>query len=80
MHGFDCVASWYVFARRTAEGSMPIPYHEAYWNLLEPLVKPGNEMEFVHSKRLWADLPNQYPEFVTGLTNAITEMELKWRV
>lgn len=80
VHGFDCVASWYVFARRIAQGSMPIPYHEAYWNLLEPLVKPGNELEFAHSKRLWADLPNQYPEFVAGLTNAITEMEKKWRV
>lgn len=79
-HGYDCVASWYVFARRIASGNMPIPYHETYWNLLEPLLTPGNETEFAHSKRLWADLPAQYPEFADGLTNAITEMEIQWPV
>ena len=80
VNGYDCVASWYVYARRTASGNMPIPYHETYWNLLEPLLKAGQETEFAHSKRLWADLPTQYPGFVEGLTNAITEMEKQWPV
>lgn len=80
INGYDCVASWYVYARRTASGNMPIPYHETYWNLLEPLLKAGQETEFAHSKRLWADLPTQYPGFVEGLTNAITEMEKQWPV
>lgn len=74
-HGFDCVASWYVYARRFAAGTMPIHYHEPYWHKLEPLLAPGAEEKFARSKQLWGDLPEEYPEFIDNLILAIKRMD-----
>ncbi|MHA1549736.1 MAG: mannitol dehydrogenase family protein [Alphaproteobacteria bacterium] len=77
-HGFDCVASWYVYARRSAAGSMPIAYHEPNWASLEPLLAPGAEADFARSRQLWADLPQRFEEFAPALIAAIEKMEKSW--
>ncbi len=76
--GFDCIASWYVYARRFAAGTMPITYHEPYWDLLLPLLARGQEDAFARVPVLWGDLPQTYSEFVPGLISAIERMEEKW--
>lgn len=80
INGILCVASWYVYARRFASGQMPIHYHEVFWDQLEPLLAVGCEEKFARTKQLWADLPDQYPDFVTELVSAIQEIEEKWPV
>ncbi len=77
-HGYASVASWYVYARRFAEGRTSIPYHDPYWPSLKPLLAPGNEEEFARTRALWADLPVAHQEFVPGIVRAISEMEEKW--
>jgi len=76
--GYDCIASWYVYARRFAAGKMPVTYHEPYWTSLEPLLAPGQEETFARTQALWANLPQAYSEFVPGIVRAIKEMEEKW--
>jgi len=34
IYSIDCIASWYVYARRYQAGNMQIPYHEPYWDQL----------------------------------------------
>lgn len=77
-YGFDCVASWYVYARRFDAGSTSVPYHDAYWQTMKPLLAVGHEEAFARTRALWADLPETYPEFVAGLVRAIKEMEKRW--
>ena len=77
-HGFDCVASWYVYARRSAAGIAPIPYHEPNWASLEPLLVSGAEQDFAGSRQLWADLPQRFEQFAPALVAAIEEMEKSW--
>lgn len=77
-YGFDCIASWYVFARKFAHGKMPIPYHEPYWCELEPLLAVGQAAAFAACPQLWAQLPSNYPPFVPCVVAAITEMEKAW--
>lgn len=76
--GFDCIASWYVYARRFAAGTMPIAYHEPYWDSLKPLLADGQEANFASNRQLWAALPETYDNFVPGVVAAINEMEIKW--
>jgi len=78
--GYDCIASWYVYARRFAAGTMPIAYLEPYWDSLNPLLAPGQEANFAKSRQLWAALPETYDDFVSGVVTAINEMEIKWPV
>ena len=75
-----CIASWYVYARRWASGQINIPYHEPYWENLEPLTKEGNEEAFAQSEELWGELPKRYENFVINIINAIREVEAKWPV
>ncbi|MGJ8530328.1 mannitol dehydrogenase family protein [Maritalea sp.] len=77
-HAIHCIASWYVYARRYANGEIPIHYHEPYWDQLNPLLAKGAEESFARTKELWANVPDDYPQFVTELVAAIQEMELKW--
>ena len=77
-YGYDCIASWYVYARRFADGVMPISYHEPYWHLLEPLLATGQEEVFASNRQLWADIPETFADFVPGVVAAIQEMEIKW--
>lgn len=79
-NAITCVASWYVYARRFANGQMPVRYHEPYWAQLKPLLEPGREEVFARTKQLWANLPDDYPQFVSALVSAIHEVELKWPV
>lgn len=74
----QCIASWYVYARRFAAGQMPVHYNEPYWDQLEPLLANGQEVAFATTKQLWGDIPDQYPLFITELVSAIQEMETKW--
>jgi D-arabinitol 4-dehydrogenase len=76
--GYDCVASWYVYARHVAKGRMPIAYHDPYWDVLEPLLQPGQAEAFARTQALWADLPHAFESFVPDLVRAIKEMDGKW--
>jgi D-arabinitol 4-dehydrogenase len=76
--GYDCIASWYVYARRVAAGTMPVAYVEPYWAVLEPLLAPGQEEAFARTRELWSDLPDAYPDFVPGIVGAIADMETRW--
>ncbi len=78
--GFDCVASWVVYARRSKEGRCDIPYHEPFWDKLEPLIAPGNETGIASDTQLWEDVPQKFEEFVPGLVKAIHRMDQrKWQ-
>ena len=77
-HGYDCVASWYVFARRVDAGKMPVPYDEPHWERLKPLLVPGQESAFAENSELWAGLPRNHDEFVPSLVSAIDRMERRW--
>ena len=78
LFGFDCVASWYVFARLFAAGKTRIHYHEPCWGSLKDFLMPGQEEAFARTERLWADLPERHPEFVQGVVSAIKRMEQTW--
>ncbi len=79
-YGYDSIASWYIYARRFAAGTMPIPYHEPYWDDLEPLLASSQEENFAKNPKLWDDLAQTYPEFVAGIVAAIKEMEQSWPI
>lgn len=78
--GYDCIASWYVFAKRVAQGNAPLRYQEPNWDVLEPLLADGEETSFAENRRLWADLPTTYDTFVPGVLAAIKRMEKKWQM
>ncbi len=76
--GYDCIASWYVYARRVASGTAIIKYHEPYWNDLAPLLEKGQEQVFAQSTTLWDELPKKFKQFVPGIVSAIDKMEAAW--
>lgn len=78
IRSFDCVASWAVFARRSAAGQSAVTYHEPYWNDLQPLLEPGREESLARQSQLWGDLPDKFPQFVPGIVAAIQQMEQAW--
>jgi D-arabinitol 4-dehydrogenase len=78
--GYDSIASWYVYARRFANGQTHIPYVEPYWQQLEPHLAQGQEESFAKLETLWSDLPTKHPEFVPQLCAAINRMEEKWPI
>ena len=75
---FDSIASWYVYARRSADNKTDIPYHEPNWDLLAPMLEVGREAEFAASPLLWGDLPQKYADFADGIVNSIEEMDKTW--
>ena len=77
---YDSIASWYVYARRFANGQTHIPYVEPYWDQLRPLLAEGKETEFAGLEALWSDLPKAYDEFVPQLVAAIQRMEETWPI
>ncbi len=77
--GFDCIASWVVYARKYERGETDIPYHEPFWDRLQPQLAIGREHALAADQHLWGDLPNQYTEFVPELVSAIQRMEEKWQ-
>ncbi len=77
---YDSIASWYVYARRFANGQTHIPYIEPYWDHLEPLLAEGQETIFAGLEALWSDLPKTYDEFVPQLVAAIQRMEEAWPI
>lgn len=79
IYGYDCVASWYVYARRVAAGTMPVAYVEPFWDSLVPFLEIGREEDFARCAALWADLPNAYEGFAPGIVKAIGKMEEKWQ-
>ena len=78
VHAYDCIASWYVYARRFKLGETSIPYHEPYWEQLSPLLELGKETDFASNKQLWGELPAAYPEFLPALLASIKQMEKSW--
>lgn len=78
--GYDCIASWYVYARRFAQGKTHIPYVEPYWEQLKPYLEDGQEAAFAQLDVLWSDLPRTHSEFVPELCSAITRMERRWPI
>lgn len=77
---YDSVASWYVYARRIANGQLDASYREPYWDTLLPLLAQGQEEAFASVTALWAELPTQFNEFVPGIVSAIKRMEEKWPI
>lgn len=78
--GYDCVASWIVYARQFLAGHASVPYHEPLWDKLEPVLPKERESDLVRDASLWGDLPTTYETFVPDLTAAIQEMEKRWLV
>ncbi len=77
--GFDCVASWVVYARKFAAGRTSINYVEPFWDRLHPMLADGAEEDLASDPNLWGDLPQLYPGFVPGIVDAIKGMETKWQ-
>jgi len=77
-HCYESIASWYIYARRSAHQQTGIPYHEPNWHLLAPMLEPGCEADFAASSLLWGDLPDRYPGFVNGIVTSIEEMDRTW--
>ena len=77
-YGFDCIASWYIYARRAATGKVNVPYHEPYEAVLTPLLAQGKEAEFAKTPILWGNLAENYESFVPGIVTAIAKMDEKW--
>ena len=76
--GYDCVASWVVYARRFKAGVMPVAYHEPLWDRLSPMLEPGREAELAADPTIWGDLPKRFDGFVPDLVAAIKRMEEQW--
>lgn len=79
-HTIKSVASWYVFARRIAKGTIRTRYYDPKWRSLEPYLPVGGELEFAKTAHLWGTLPDRYPEFATEVVKAINEVEKEWPV
>lgn len=77
--GYECAASWIVFARKFKAGTAPIPYHEPLWDRLSPLLDKDAEQDLVTDASIWGDLPQKYETFVPDLTAAIERMEKRWQ-
>ena len=78
--GYDCAASWIVYARQFQAGRALVPYHEPLWEKLAPFLSKDREADLVRDANLWGDLPTIYETFVPDLTAAIQEMEKRWLV
>ena len=77
--GYDCIASWVVFARRVKDGTIATPYHEPFWDALEPLLEQGAENTLASDPMIWGDLPSLHAGFVPDLSTAIQRMDKKWQ-
>ena len=78
--GFDCVASWVIYARRYKTGHCKVPYYEPFWTKLEPMISRGNERTLAMDRQIWGDLPTRFESFVPGLVDAIDRMDRKWPI
>ena len=78
--GYDCAASWVVYARQFQAGHAQVPYHEPLWDKLAPILPKDREGDLVRDTNLWGDLPATYETFVPDFTAAIQEMEKRWLV
>ena len=76
--GFNCIASWVVYARRYQSGACRIPYREPFWDKLKPIIVIGKENELAFNRELWGDLPQRFSNFAPSLVGAIKEMDKKW--
>ncbi|MEM9269837.1 MAG: mannitol dehydrogenase family protein, partial [Pseudomonadota bacterium] len=77
--GYDCAASWVVFARRVYAGQLPMAYFEPFEEVLRPMLALGAEERLARDPVLWGDLPTKYAGFVPDLTEAIQQMEQTWQ-
>ncbi len=76
--GYDCVASWYVYARRHVNGGARVPYHEPRLERLRPLLAAGEEEAFAREPDLWGGLAERHGDFAPGIVAAIQRMEEAW--
>ncbi|MEX0310341.1 MAG: mannitol dehydrogenase family protein, partial [Tateyamaria sp.] len=77
--GYDCAASWVVYARKHQAGTTSIPYHEPFWDKLVPMIEPGREHDIASDPQIWGDLPTRFENFVPDLVAAIQKMEKTWQ-
>ena len=77
--GYDCAASWVVYARKIEAGTMPVPYNEPFWATLVPLLARGQERALASDPQLWGALPRAHESFVPDLTAAIQRMDKTWQ-
>ncbi len=80
----DCamraIASWYVFMRLVAQKKMAFYYHEPNWSMVEDVLGPGQEQKFAGYTKLWGDIPERYPQFVSGVCAQISELAVHFPV
>ncbi len=77
--GYDCVASWVVYARKAQAGTTHIPYRDPFWDDFAPMLAPGREADIAGDPNLWGDLPQRFEAFVPDLSSAIQRMENQWQ-
>ncbi|MGV6839552.1 MAG: mannitol dehydrogenase family protein [Planktomarina sp.] len=77
--GYDCVASWVVFVRKAYAGDSDIAYIDPFQDTLTPLVARGYEQKLASDPMIWGDLPQIYPDFVSGIVDAIERMDRTWQ-
>ncbi|GIT89631.1 mannitol dehydrogenase [Jannaschia pagri] len=77
--GYDCIASWVVFARKAQAGTAKVPYQEPLWDRLQPLLNKDREGDLVSEPTLWGALPKRYASFAPALLSAIHRMEDQWQ-
>lgn len=77
--GYDCAASWVVYARKAQAKTTHIPYHDPFWDTLAPMLAKGREADIAGDPNLWGDLPQLFAAFVPDLISAIQRMENQWQ-
>ncbi|MEJ6404714.1 mannitol dehydrogenase family protein [Yoonia sp. 2307UL14-13] len=77
--GYDCAASWVVYARKVQANTTTIPYHDPFWDTLVPMLAKGQETDIAQDSSLWGDLPQRFDTFVPDLVAAIHRMEDQWQ-
>ncbi len=76
---FDTIASWVIYARKFKNGDCDIAYHEPYWDILSPMLEPGNENMVASDTNIWGDLPHRFEKFIPSIIDAIQRMDQKWQ-
>lgn len=66
------IACWFVFFQKAAAGTISTPYHEPNLSAMSAFTNDDAGIQaFVNDGYLWGRLPNDYPDFVSRLTQAI---------
>lgn len=66
------IASWFTFMQLSKEGKVSTPYHEPNKESVAAFTNDAAGIQaFATDRFLWGNVPNEFPDFVTQLSNAI---------